>query len=118
MNADLLKSAALIIAYSFFIVCPRMAAMTTIVSRSSGYSIYWLVVLGTIFSIPLLMSMCWIIQRWGLVAGLGFAVLTDLFSALILAPVSIKSAIETFIIALFVVAGNRFSIWITSKFLG
>ncbi len=118
MNINLLKAATLIMAYSFFIVCPRMAAMTTILSRSSGYSLYLLVVFGTLFSIPLLVSMCWIILKWGLMAGLGFAVLTDLFSALILAPVSIKSAIETFIIALFVVAGNRFSVWITSKFLG
>ena len=40
-------------------------------------------------------------------AGLGFAVLTDLIAALILTSVNMKVAVETFIIAVFVVGGNQ-----------
>jgi len=111
------KYLALMLAYGFFIVCPRMAAMTNIIGKNFDLSIYWLAIAGTLFSIPLLLIMCWVIQKWGLMAGLSFAVLTDFLSALILAPVSIRSAVETFIIAIFVVAGNRMAVWITSRFM-
>ena len=118
MNPDTSKYIVLMLAYGFFIVCPRMAAMTNMIARNFELSIYWLVILGTFFSIPLLVVMCWIIQKWGLTAGLGFAVLTDFLSALILTSVDIRVAIETLIIAIFVVAGNRIAVWITSRFIG
>lgn len=117
MNLDISKYIMLIMAYGFFIVCPRMAAMTNIITRNFELSIYWLIILGTLLSIPLFIIMCWIIQKWGILAGLGFAVVTDVLSAIIISPVSIKSAIETFIIAIFVVIGNRIAIWITSKWI-
>ncbi len=118
MNPDTSKYLLLMFAYAFFIVCPRMAAMTNIIARNSELSIYWLAVLGTFLSIPLLLIMCLIIKKWGLMAGLGFAVLTDLFSALIITSVDIKVAVETFIIAIFVVIGNRIAVWVTSHFMG
>ena len=107
----------LIGAYGFFIVCPRMAAMTNIIGKNFEISIYWLTMLGTIFSIPLLIVMCWTTQKWGLLGGLIFAILTDLLSAMIISSVNIKASIQTFIIAIFVVAGNHFATWVTSKFL-
>ncbi len=102
-------------AFAFFIVCPRMAAMTNLIAKNFNVSIYWLVVWGTVVSIPLLLIMTWIIRQWGLLAGLGFAVFTDLLSALIMSSVSMKAAIETFIIAAFVIMGNRIAMWITAK---
>jgi len=51
-------------------------------------------------------------------AGLGLAIFTDLIAAAILTSVSIKVALETFIIALFVVAGNKLATWVSTRFLG
>ncbi len=101
--------------YALFIVCPRMAAMTNLVSREFQFSIYTLVVLGTVLSVPLLMGMAWVIGRWGLTAGLLLAIATDLMAAGVMRAVSAKAALETLIIALFVVAGNRIAMWITAK---
>ncbi len=107
MNENIFLYFTTVGAFALFIVCPRMAAMTNLIAKNFGFSIYWLVIWGTIFSIPLLLIMTWIIGKWGLMAGLGFAVFTDLMSALIMSSVSMKAAVETFIIAAFVVAGNR-----------
>ena len=115
MNENLLSYFIVVTAFGFFIVCPRMAAMTNLLSKNFTISIYWLVVWGTILSIPLLLLMTWVIRQWGLMAGLGFAVLTDFLAALILSSVSMKAAVETLIIAIFVVAGNRLATWITAK---
>ncbi|MBW1980539.1 MAG: hypothetical protein JRJ12_04915 [Deltaproteobacteria bacterium] len=103
-------------AFALFIVCPRMAAMTNIVHKQLGLNLLVLVLLGTLASIPLLLVMVLIIQRWGLMAGLAFCVITDLLAALVMQPVSTKAAIETFIIAIFVVVGNRLAAWLTAHF--
>ena len=115
MNENFLPFSIVIGAFGFFIVCPRMAAMTNLVAKNFEFSIYWLVILGTLLGIPLLLLMTWVIRQWGLMAGLGFAVFTDLLAALIISSVSMKAAVETFIIAVFVVAGNRMAIWLTAK---
>ncbi len=105
-----------IIAFSFFILCPRMGAMINILDKNTNFPLYWLVIIGTLGSVPLLLLMAWIIKQWGLVAGLALAVLTDLLAAVVLKSVSTKAAIETFIIALFVIVGNRIATLITAKF--
>ncbi len=115
MNENLLTFGVAMAAFAFFIVCPRMAAMTNLIAKNFDLSIYVLVILGTICSIPLLVIMTWIIQQWGLVGGLVFAIFTDFLAALVISSVSVKAAIETFIIALFVVAGNRLATWITAR---
>ena len=53
----------------------------------------------------------------GLMAGLGLAILTDIIAALILMTVSMKVAIETFIIAIFLVVGDRIATWASSHIL-
>ncbi len=104
-----------LLAFSFFIVCPRMAAMTNILARSqAGGGIYTLVILGTVVSLPLLLLTAWAIRQWGLMAGLALAILTDLAASALLAGVDTKLALETLIIAGFVVAGNRVAMWVTS----
>ncbi len=106
-----------IVAFAFFVVCPRLGAMTNLLEKNTDFPLYWLVIIGTIASVPLLMIMTWLIKQWGLMAGLGFAILTDLICAAILASVSAKVAVETFIIAVFVVAGNKIAGWITAHFM-
>ena len=59
-------------AFAFFVVCPRMGAMTNLLERHTSFPIYWLVIMGTFVSIPLLLIMTWLIKQWGLMAGLGF----------------------------------------------
>jgi hypothetical protein len=115
MNDNLFSFVIVIGSFAFFIVCPRMAAMTNLISKNFTFSIYWLVIFGTILSIPLLLMMTWVIRQWGLMAGLGFAVFTDFLAALTISSVSMKAAVETFIIAIFVIAGNRIATWITTK---
>jgi len=117
MNESLLSYVVTLSAFAFFVVCPRLGAMTNLLNKHAPFSIYRLVILGTFVSIPLLILMTWMICHWGLMAGLGLAVATDLAAAVILTSVSTKVAVETFIIALFVVAGNRIATWIGSTFL-
>ncbi len=101
-------------AFGFFVVCPRLAAMTSLIATNFKLPIYWLVAMGTIASLPLLLVMTWLIRQWGMMAGLGFAVFTDLLAALTLSSVNLKAAVETFIIALFVLAGSRVAGWLTA----
>lgn len=116
INQNLFPYFATTLAFAFFIVCPRMAAMTNILTKYSQLSIYWVVTWGTIVSLPFLVLTAWAIRQWGLMAGLAIAIVTDLFAALILKPIHIKAAVETFVIALFVVSGARFASWVTAKF--
>lgn len=116
MNNEISAYIITIIAFAFFVVCPRLGAMTNLLERNTEFPIYWLVIVGTFLSIPLLVLMTWVIRQWGLMAGLGLAVVTDLLAALILTSVSMKAAVETFIIAIFVVGGNQIAKMITAHF--
>ena len=116
MNNEISAYIITIVAFAFFVVCPRLGAMTNLLERNTDFPIYWLVITGTFASIPLLVLMTWFIRHWGLMAGLGFAIVTDLIAALILTSVSMKVAVETFIIAIFVVGGNQVAKMITAHF--
>lgn len=116
MNNNSLDFVVTILAFAFFVLCPRMGAMTNLLERHTGFPIYWLVIIGTFCSIPLLVAMTWLIKQWGLTAGLAFAIVTDLAAAAILTSVSMKVAVETFIIALFVVAGNQVAKMLSGRF--
>jgi hypothetical protein len=102
-------------AFAMFIVCPRMAAMTNICHRHVVCNLVVLVILGTIVSIPLLIIMVLILKRWGFAAAIGFAIVTDLLSALLMGVFSRKATIEIVIISLFVISGSRLATWITAR---
>jgi len=102
-------------AFAMFIVCPRMAAMTNICHRHVMCNLVVLVILGTLVSIPLLVIMVYILKSWGFAAALGFAIVTDLLSALIIGVISRKATVEMLIISLFVISGSRLASWITAK---
>jgi hypothetical protein len=57
-----------------------------------------------------------ILKRWGFAAALGFAIATDLFSAIIMGVISRKAALEILIISLFVISGSKLASWVTAKF--
>ena len=104
------------IAYAFFIVCPRLAAMTKIITTHTQTDIIKVVTVGTIFSLPLIILMTLIVIKYGLLAGLGFAVLTDILSAIFMREISLKAGLETFIIAVFVVVGSKVASLISARF--
>jgi hypothetical protein len=78
-------------------------------------NIYYVTAIGTIIALPLVMAMGLILKQYGLIAALGFCVLTDIGAALIMGrAVSPKAGLETFIIALFVIAGAKVASLISS----
>jgi hypothetical protein len=115
MSEDFWAYLLALVALAMFIVCPRMAALTNICHRHVMFNLSTLVILGTLVSIPLLIIMVFILKRWGFAAALGFAIFTDLLSALLMGVFNRKAAVEILIISLFVISGSRLAIWITAK---
>ena len=104
------------LAFAFFIVCPRMAGITSVIAKSVDVDVVKLAVLGTVLSLPLVVAMVLVFQRYGLAAALAFAVATDLISALAVGEISFKAGLETLIIAAFVFAGVRIASTISAYF--
>jgi hypothetical protein len=95
------------LAFSLFVVCPRMAGMMQIIMKHCRVSLLATVLGGTLVSIPLLVVMVFLFGKFGLWGALLFCVLTDLGAAWIMNTVSIKAAVETVVIALFVILGVK-----------
>jgi len=53
-------------------------------------------------------------KHYGLIAALGFCVLTDIGAALMMKQISFKAGLETFIIALFLILGVKVASIISS----
>ena len=102
------------VAFALFIVCPRMAGMTNVITNATQTNIIHVAIIGTIISLPLVIAMVLIFKQYGLFAALGFCVLTDLGAALVMRQISFKAGLETFIIALFVVLGVKVASIISS----
>ncbi|HIC91931.1 MAG TPA: hypothetical protein EYP21_07745 [Syntrophaceae bacterium] len=112
MNNTLIAS----IAFSLFILCPRMAGMTYVIAKSSHVNIVQSVIFGMVLAIPLTILMVHIFGKYGLWGALAFCIITDLGAALIMTKMSLKAALETFVIALFVIVGVRVASFV-SKFI-
>ena len=95
------------VAFALFIVCPRMAGMTNVITNATQTNIIHVAIIGTIISLPLIIAMVLIFKQYGLFAALGFCVLTDLGAALVMRQISFKAGLETFIIALFLILGVK-----------
>lgn len=102
------------LAFAFFILCPRMAGITSIIANATNVDLVKLAVVGTIIAIPLIVAMVLIYSKYGLLAALAFAVLTDMLSALVIKEISLKAGIETLIVALFVIIGVRVAGYVSS----
>jgi hypothetical protein len=103
------------VGFALFILCPRMAGMANVIANATKVNLVLVSLVGTLISLPLIVAMVLIFQQWGLWAALTFAVLTDVLAALVMGAISWKSSFETFIIALFVIAGVRVASLITAK---
>ncbi len=95
------------VAFSLFVVCPRMAGMIHIISKNTGVSIPAVVVVGTVVSIPMVYLMAIIFGRWGIVGALSFCILTDLLSSAVMSGIGIRAGVETLVVAVFVVVGVK-----------
>jgi len=102
------------IAYAFFIVCPRMAGITSVIAKTTQVNLVLVSVIGTIIGLPLIVLMVVVFKQWGLWAALGFAVATDLLAALAMGGICWKAGFETFIIAFFVLAGVKAAAFLSS----
>lgn len=111
MNTLLIAS----VGFALFILCPRMAGIANIIAGASNANLMYVTLLGTLISLPLIALMVLIFRHYGLWAALAFAVVTDLLAALIMGSISWKAGLETFIVALFVVAGVRVASLISAK---
>ena len=92
-----------------------MAGMANVIANATKVNLVLVSVIGTLISLPLIVAMVFIFRQWGLWAALAFAVLTDVLAALVMGAISWKASFETFIIALFVIAGVRVASLITAK---
>ena len=100
-------------AFALFIVCPRMAGMTNLIAKATQANLVQIALLGTALSLPLIVAMVLIFRQWGLVAALGFCVVTDLGAALLMRQISLVAGLETLIIALFLILGVKVASWIS-----
>jgi len=105
-----------IVAFSFFILCPRMAGMAQVIARHGEVSLIPTVALGALLSIPLVVAMAAVFAKWGLWAAMGLAIATDFGAAAIMGAISFKAGIETIVIAAFVIIGVRVSTLISGLF--
>ena len=103
------------VAFALLILCPRMAGMANVIANAAKVNLVLVSVIGTLISLPLIVAMVFILRQYGLWAALAFAVLTDVLAALVMGAISWKSSFETFVIALFVIAGVRVASLITTK---
>ncbi|MCW3134103.1 MAG: hypothetical protein N2V78_07245 [Methanophagales archaeon] len=94
-------------AFALFILCPRMAGMTKVISDASHVELIKVVVFGTVVALPMIIAMALIFARYGLVAALVFCVVTDFAAAFAMREISMKAGVETLIIALFVLLGVK-----------
>jgi len=95
------------VAFSLFILCPRMAGMANIIANASHVSLIKVAVFGTVLALPLIIVMALLFAKFGLAAALAFCVITDLVAAFTMSAISIRAGIETIIVALFVILGVK-----------
>jgi len=92
-----------------------MAGMVNVITDATQTNLISVSVIGTIISLPLIIAMVLLFKRYGLIAALGFCVLTDIGAALMMKQVSLKAGLETFIIALFLILGVRVASIISNR---
>lgn len=106
------------IAFGLFIVCPRMAGMMHVINKHASVSILRTVITGTIISIPLLLLMVVTFKYLGIWGALIICIGTDFAAAFIMKQISKKAAVETFIIAVFVVLGVKVAPILSGMIIG
>jgi hypothetical protein len=105
------------IAFGLFVVCPRIAGMMHIIASHVRVSMLGTVLLGMLVSVPLLVLMVLIFNKFGTGGALAFCVFTDFGAAFVIKEVSLRAGEETIIIALFIILGVKIAP-VLSKLVG
>ncbi len=95
------------VSFGLFVVCPRMAGMTHIMTKYSSASMVVTLLFGVVVSVPILLFMIFVFSKYGLWGALVVCVLTDLGAALLMKEISIHAGMETLIVSIFVIAGVK-----------
>jgi hypothetical protein len=106
------------LAFGLFIVCPRMAGMMHVINKHSKASILRTVIVGTLLSIPLLLGMVFVFSHCGIWGAVLICVGTDFAATFIMKEISKKAALETLVIALFVIIGVKIAPIISTLITG
>jgi len=114
MSKELLMAS---LGFGLFVVCPRMAGMMHIIHQNSKVPMIATVLLGILISVPIMLLMVYVFGKFGIWGALAICVGTDLTAALIMKNISIRAGIETFIVALFVIAGVKIAPMISKIFV-
>jgi hypothetical protein len=93
------------VTFAFFILCPRMVGMASVISGIKDVNPWIVVVIGAVLAIPLMLLMYWVLQKYGAAYAIGLAAATDIIAALIIGAYSWKATVSVVIIAIFVWAG-------------
>ena len=93
------------VAFGFFILCPRMVGMASVIANIKEVNPWLTVILGAVIAIPLMLLMYWVFQKFGTGYAIGLAVITDIAAALVIGAYSWKSSVSIVIIAVFVWVG-------------
>lgn len=119
-EGDLVMDELLIssLAFGLFIVCPRMAGMMHVINKHSTASILRTVIIGTLLSIPLLLVMVFVFSNFGVWGAVLFCVGTDFAATFIMKEISKRAALETLVIALFVIIGVKIAPIISELIIG
>ena len=102
------------LAFALFIICPRMAGMVYAIVKSTNTNIIHVALIGTALSLPFVLAMVAIFQRYGILGALGFCVLTDLGAALLVGSLDIKAGVEVVVIAASLIAGVKIASVVSS----
>ena len=101
MSALILAS----VTFAFFILCPRMVGMASVISGMKEVNPWVVVIIGAVLAIPLMLLMYWVLQKFGAGYAIGLAAATDIVAALIIGTYNWKLMVSVLIIAAFVWAG-------------
>lgn len=102
---------------ALFIVCPRMAGMVHVIAKYSQVSLIYTALLGSLLSVPLVVCIVLVFDKFGLFGALAFCVLTDLLSAWVMKEVDVRAGIETLVVAIFVIIGVKVAPYVTDTFI-
>ena len=101
-------------AFGLYVICPRMGAMMVQQAKLKGLSLYAIIVLGALISIPLFVVLSRILIRLGIGWAIIFAAVGDFAAAALLGAIDPRTGVELAIITVFVYIGIRLAPIISS----
>ena len=104
-------------AFGLYVICPRMGAMMVQQAKLKGLSLYAIIVLGALISIPLFVILSRILIRFGVGWATIFAAVGDFAAAALLGAIDPRTGVELAIITVFVYIGIRLAPVISSFIL-